>query len=127
MRFAAWFSLVVGILMIGQWAFFLLAGQVPELQAEPIAFAFHLAAESVTAAALIASGVLVLRGSPVGPGLGLIATGLLLYTVIVSPGYFAQHGDWSLVVMFGVLFALSLVSAVQLLRGSRATPVGRGR
>ena len=40
----------------------------------------------------------------------LIAMGMLFYTVIVSPGYFAQKGQWGYVVMFGVILILALAS-----------------
>lgn len=45
MKFAAWYSILVGLLMLAQRLFFLLAGQVPELQAEPYRIAFHLVGE----------------------------------------------------------------------------------
>ena len=35
MTVAAWFSVTVGVLMLGQWPFFLFAGQVPELKTKP--------------------------------------------------------------------------------------------
>jgi hypothetical protein len=35
---------------------------------------------------------------------------MLTYTVLVSPGYFAQLGQWPLVAMFAVLLILTLVS-----------------
>ena len=121
MRFAAWCSLVIGSLMLAQWTFLIAAGQVPELRTEPIAIAYHLAAEVVTAVALIAAGILLLRRHPRGVALGLVANGMLLYTVIVSPGYFAQHGQWPLVAMFAVLLALALNSVVQLARTEART------
>jgi hypothetical protein len=37
---------------------------------------------------------------------------MLRYPVIVSPGYFAQQGQWSLVDMFAVLPILDLASIV---------------
>jgi len=48
-------------MMLGQWAFFLAAGQAPEIQSAPIALAHHLAAEAATVAALIVCGVAALR------------------------------------------------------------------
>ena len=50
-------------MMIAQWSFFLLAGQAPEVQAEPVRLAFHLAAEFATAQILIACGIGLLRRS----------------------------------------------------------------
>lgn len=105
--------------MIAQWAFFLAAGQTPEARTAPIALAFHLAAEAATALTLIAAGILLLRSSPAGPAVGLVANGMLVYTVIVSPGYFAQLGQWPLVGMFAVLLGLALFSIRQLARGMR--------
>jgi len=120
-KFAAWSSLAIGVLMLAQWMFFLGAGQVPEIRTEPVALAFHLAAEAATALALITAGVLLLRGRALGITLGLVANGMLIYTVIVSPGYFAQLGQWPLVAMFAVLLALAIVSIVQLQRAKASS------
>lgn len=93
MKFAAWYGIAVGVLMLGQWAFFLLSGQTPEIKTEPFRLAFHLAAEFGTALGLIASGLALLRGAAWANGAYLTSAGMLLYSVIVSPGYFAQLGS----------------------------------
>ena len=116
MRFAAWYSLVVGCLMLAQWTFFLAAGQVPELRTEPYRIGFHLAGEAVTAMMLIVAGAGLLRGKTWARPVGMTALGLLIYTAIVSPGYFAQQGVWPLVAMFAVILALALFSLRQLMR-----------
>ena len=118
MKFSAWFSIIVGILMFSQWGFFLAVGSVPEMVSEPVRIAFHLAAEFITAACLIVSGIALLRGKPFAKGLALFAAGLLAYTAIVSPGYFAQQGQWPLVGMFAAILALDVVSAIRLHRSS---------
>ncbi len=110
MKFAGWSSVIVGVLMLGQWIFFISAGQVPELETEPIRIGFHLAAEGVTAIALIATGVMALRKRPGAARLGLVANGMLAYTAIVSPGYFAQKGEWPLVGMFAVVLGLAIIN-----------------
>ena len=112
MVFASIFALIVGAGMIGQWIFFLVTGQVPELQTEPLRIRFHLAAEFATAIALLAGGVALLTGQSWGQWLYLLAMGMLLYTVIVSPGYFAEKGQWAFVGMFAVVLLLALVSIV---------------
>jgi len=114
MRFVAWYSIAVGALMLGQWSFFLAFGQVPELQTEPFRIAFHLLGEGVTAIALIVSGIALLRGASWGREAAFAALGMLTYTVLVSPGYFAQLEQWPLVGMFGVLLVLTVVSYVLL-------------
>ncbi len=118
MKFPAWYSILVGVLMIGQWGFFLAVGAVPEVQTEPIALAFHLAAECATAICLVAGGLALLRQAVWSKKLALLAAGMLAYTTIVSPGYFAQQGQWPLVAMFVGLLVLDCVSAWVLMRAS---------
>ncbi len=114
--FAGWFSLLVGLLMVAQWVFFLVTGQVPELHTEPIRITFHLVAESVTAVSLMIVGMGLLRTKSWGRSAGLFAPGLLVYTAIASPGYFAQTDEWPMVAMFGVLVGLAAASVAVLAR-----------
>jgi hypothetical protein len=83
---------------------------VPELKTEPFRIAFHLAGEFLTALASIAGGLGQLTGAPWGRPTYLISIGMLLYTLIVSPGYFAQRREWPMVGLFALLFVLALVS-----------------
>jgi len=64
MRFVAWSSILVGVFMFSQWGFTLGTGQAPEVRSEPIRLTFHVAAEFVTAALLIISGIGLLRRKP---------------------------------------------------------------
>ena len=116
-RPVAHYCIVVGALMAIQWLFFLTTGNVPELETEPLAIGFHLAAELATAVALILAGTGLLRGSRRAPGVTLLALGMLLYAIINSAGYFAELGVWLMVAMFGVLLVLTLLSVSALIRG----------
>ena len=116
MRFAGWFFTVVGFMIIAQWIFFLATGSVPELQTEPIAIGFHLAAEFLTALSLLVAGIGLLRKAANARNFGFFAAGMLAYTVIVSPGYFAQLGQWPLVGMFAVLLILDVFSVMILFK-----------
>ena len=118
MRFVAWYSMLVGVFMLAQWGLTLGTGQAPEVQSEPIRLAFHLVAEFATAALLIFSGIGLLRRTSWARLLSPVALGMLLYTVIVSPGYFAQQGQWAPVFMFAILFLLAVVCLVLLWRSS---------
>ena len=115
MKFTAWCFLLIGVLMFGQWGFSFATGAVPEVTTEPVRLAFHLAAEGTTALCLIVGGIALLLHKRWAPKFGLIAGGLLAYTVIVSPGYFAQQGQWSLVGMFAVLLLLDILCVIRLL------------
>ena len=93
MKFTAWYAILVGILMIVPWTFYLATGRVPEVQSEPIRLAFHLAGEFSTAICLIVAGWAVLRARLWSRPFILAALGMLVYTVIVGPGYFTQQGQ----------------------------------
>jgi hypothetical protein len=121
MMFAGVFAIVVGIGMIGQWAVTIAQGNIPGPEAGSeagrgrVEMLFHLAAEALTALALISSGAGLVLAQDWAYPVYLLATGMLLYTVIASSGYFAQLHEWPMVVMFGVLFVLALVSLVLVL------------
>ncbi len=120
LKFAGWFGLITGVLMVVQWTFFLVSSQVPEIRTEPIRLSFHLAGELATALALIVSGWAVLRSIAWGHRTLLVAIGMLTYTVVVSPGYFAQQGQWIFLGMFGLLLVLAITSTVILIRATPA-------
>ena len=110
MTFAAIYAIVVGLGMIGQWTIAFATKQIPELETEPFRIWFHIAGEFVTAAILIVGGVGVLGGSSWARSTYLVAMGMLLYTAIVSPGYFAHKRQWPFVGMFAVILILAVVS-----------------
>ena len=111
-KFAASFSLLVGLGMIGQWAASYFSKQIPELKTEPIRIAFHILAEVVTALVLIVSGVALLMNASWGRDIFLISIGMLFSTSIVSPGYFAQKGQWAWLAMFVTIIGVSALSPV---------------
>jgi len=110
----AWYSVVVGLGMIGMWTVSLLRRQVPELRDEPIRIGFHLAGEFMTAMALLVAGSALLLNAGWATGTSLAAMGMLLYTTVVSPGYFGQKRQWPMVAFFGLLIVLTLASIVWL-------------
>jgi hypothetical protein len=117
-RFPSWFAILVGISMVAQWSLFLLSGNVPELRTEPVRIGFHLAAELLTALVLMVSGTGVLAAKRWARPLLLVGLGMLVYTSIVSPGYFAQRGEMGFVLMFGVVLALTGAAIVSVLKSS---------
>ncbi len=119
-KFAGWYGILVGLLMFGQWGFFLATGQVPELRTEPIRLYFHLAGEFCTALCLLIGGLALLNRRRWAETVYLVAAGMLLYSLIVSPGYFAQHGQWVLLAMFAILLALAVVGIVVITRAKGA-------
>lgn len=104
---AAAFAVLVGAMMFAQWAFFIAAGEVTELETEPVRISFHLAAEFLTAAVLMVAGFALIRGKDWAFPVFMLALGMLSYTIVVSPGYFAQDGEYVFVGMFAILWILT--------------------
>ena len=116
MKFPAWYGILVGLLMITQWTFSILAGSVPEFQNAPWEIAFHLAAEFSTALVLLLGGIAMLRSIAWSRAVLLLGLGMVIYSEIVSPGYFAQLNQWAFVAMFAVLLFGAVWSSMLLLK-----------
>jgi len=108
-RIAAVYGMLVGVAMIGLWITLLLTGEVPELETNPLEIRYHLAAEVLTAVALVGSGAGLWQGRRWADRAFAVALGLLLYTVINSAGYYADLGDVGMVGVFTALTALTAV------------------
>jgi hypothetical protein len=114
MKFAAWYGIWVGLLMIAQWTFSVFSGSVPELQSEPWRIAFHLAAEFTTAVMLIVGGIALLKSIAGSKQVLILGLGMVIYSEIVSPGYFAQLNQWAFVAMFAILLLGAAIAVRQL-------------
>jgi hypothetical protein len=112
MLFAAIFSIIIGVGMIAQWSLFYFSKQIPELETEPIRIGFHIVSEMVTAVLLIFGGIGLLTQLAFGRDVYLISMGMLFYTAIISPGYFAQKGQWAWMAMFLVILILGLFGVI---------------
>ena len=106
------YCLVVGVLMAAWWAVDIRRGALARDRARP-EIILHLAAELVTAALLVAGGAVLLAGGITG--VALAGLGMLLYTVIASPGYFIARHQWAPAAMFAVLAILSAAAIAWLL------------
>jgi hypothetical protein len=102
-RYPIGFALAVGMSIIAWWAVVFATGQVPEMAGAPVQLAFHVAAEIATALVLIAAGAGMALRRAWGRTVCLVGLGMLLYTVVGSPGAFAQTGQWPILVVFAVV------------------------
>jgi hypothetical protein len=109
MTLAAVYAILIGIFVILQWVYFLATKQVSELETEPAKILFHLAAECVTSVALLVGAWGLLTDRSWGRQVHLISMGMLLYTVIDSPGHFVEIRNWSMVGVFVILLASTLI------------------
>ena len=104
------FTLVMGSAMLGLWFVLYTQKQIPELVTEPVRIGFHIAAEMITAILLVLSGIALLMGWQIATWLYPLSTGMLFYTAIVSPGYYAQKGQWGFVWMFLIILLLAFAN-----------------
>jgi hypothetical protein len=109
----AWYAIAVGLLMAGWWTVELRGGALERPDRARVELGLHLLAEFATAAALVAGGALLLATD--AAGLTLVGLGMLLYTVIQSPGYFLARGEREPAAMFAILIAATLSALVVLL------------
>ena len=112
---AALFSIFIGISMMSVWILFYVTGSIPELETAPAQIAAHLAAEFVTAVLLIVGGLAMIKDKSWGLNLYLFSMGMLVYTLIQSPGYYLQLGDMAMTGMFAVFLVISLWFLVPLI------------
>jgi hypothetical protein len=108
-----WYAVVVGLLMTGWWSVELRAGALDRPDRTRAELRLHLVAEFLTAALLVVGGTVLLATD--GTGVVLAALGMLLYTVIQSPGYFLARGERAPVVLFAVLAMTTSAALVVLL------------
>jgi hypothetical protein len=106
------FSIFVGIAMLAIWIVQLISGQAPELQTAPIEIAMAITADWLTAIMLLVVGVGLLSKCNWAYKLYFFALGMLIYSVLISSGYFGQMGNTIFVGLFAVLFVLSAIFVI---------------
>jgi hypothetical protein len=108
-KLASIYSIIIGIAMICMWIVFILTNQVPEINIAPLKISYHLLAEFLTAILLLIGGFGLFTKKEWGFNLYFISMGMLLYTVIVSAGYYADLGEMIMVVMFTVFQIVTIL------------------
>jgi hypothetical protein len=104
----AWYAIAVGALMGAWWAIDLSGGALERPDRSRTEMELHLAAEFLTAFALVASGITFLIVGAAATAFTAAALGMLLYTLIVSPGYFMARRQYAPAAIFAVLAVLTL-------------------
>jgi hypothetical protein len=115
-----WYPIVVsalmGVALLGLWGRLLFRSAIPELNAGLPSIRFHIVVELLTAAALLGSAIwLAVADSPTAHLAATASLGAIAYSTINSPGYYADRGNWTVVVMFGALTVIALTAILVLL------------
>lgn len=108
-KVVAGYSIFVGLCMIVMWIMFYCTGEIPELSTKPAEIGLHITGEMITAVLLIIGGYAIFTKRSWGLQVYSVSMGMLLYTLIVSPGYYVQKGEFLFVIMFSVLLFLSVL------------------
>ena len=106
------YSIFIGVAIIGLWIMLILKKEIPELKDEPITIYFHITAEMLMGLLATVSGILLIIDLPWAPLLFLISSGLCMYAVINSAGYYAQRKTWIFVILFAVIFSISTILSI---------------
>ncbi len=114
--FVAVLAFAMGLAIAGLWTMLLATHQVPELRDHDVAIRYHLAAEYLLAAGLLAAGLATIAGASFATPLAAAAFGGLLYSSINSAGYYAKLGQRAFVTMFGVVEVLAVAGLVAVAR-----------
>jgi len=109
---AAIYSILIGVSIIGMWTMLYITGSIPEFDTEPIRIGMHLVAEIATGIILILGAYGLLSNKRWGYNIYLISMGMLIYTLLVSPGYYAEKGNYFFVGMFAIILFFSIVFIV---------------
>jgi hypothetical protein len=107
------FCMLVGGLIAVWWAAEIRHGALSRPDRSRAEIGLHLTGELATAALLLLGGGWLLLADRTD--LALVSLGMLLYTVLVSPGYFLNRRELPPVVMFGVLALTTLAAIVVLM------------
>jgi len=118
MNFVAYYSIFIGIMIITQWLFFILTGNVPEFTTAFWEIIFHIIVEFLTAFILLITGWRMITKRKDAIQGNLVAQGMLIYSAINSSGYFAQLGQWIFILIFFAILVFSLISVFKLLNAN---------
>lgn len=103
------YSITMGMAMIAMWTMFWITGAIPEMMSRPWEIAMHLTAEFTTAGLLVVSGIGLLYQARWATRVNVFASGMLVYTLIQSPGYYLQRNAMIFVLMFAVGFLITVM------------------
>ena len=109
---AAIYSILIGVSIIGMWTILYITGSIPEFDTEPIRIGMHLFAEIATGIISILGAYGLQSNKRWGYNVDLISMGMLIYTLLVSPGYYAEKGNYLFVGMFAIILFFSMMFMV---------------
>lgn len=103
------YSITMGIAIIVFWSVVWASGGIPDLITKPWEIAMHLSAEFTTAGLLLVSGFGLWFGARWALRVNVFASGMLVYSLIQTPGYYLQRNALIFVLMLAVSFLITVL------------------
>ncbi|QVK17927.1 hypothetical protein KHQ81_14035 [Mycoplasmatota bacterium] len=115
-KVASIYAIFMGISMIGMWIVFYLSSSIPEINTKPVELGMHVLAEILTAIVLILAGIMMWLRKKRAKTIYFLASGMLLYTLIMSPGYFLQKKEIGFTIMFASFLIILIIIIISLIK-----------
>lgn len=103
------YSITMGAVIFAFWSVLWATGALPDMLLKPWEMVMHLTAEFTTAALLLGSGIGMWFGARWALRMNMFASGMLVYSLIQTPGYYLQRNAMIFVLMFAVAFLIAVL------------------
>jgi hypothetical protein len=103
------YSITMGALIVVFWSVLWANGAISGMYLKPWEVAMHLSAELTTAGLLLVSGFGLWFGARWALRVNVFASGMLVYSLIQTPGYFLQRNAMIFVLMLAVSFLITVL------------------
>jgi hypothetical protein len=103
------YSITMGVAIIAFWSVLWAIGAIPDLMNKPWEIAMHLAAEFTTAGLLLVSGLGLWFQARWALRVNVFASGMLVYSLIQTPGYYLERNAMIFVLMLAVSFLITVL------------------
>ncbi len=103
------YSITMGAAIVAFWSVLWVTGAIPDMQMKPWEIAMHLTAEFTTAGLLMVSGFGLWFGARWALRVNVFASGMLVYSLIQTPGYYLQRNAMIFVLMLAVSFLITVL------------------
>jgi hypothetical protein len=102
----SYYSIFIGMSVIGLWIMILVNDQLPEGKTE---LTFHLVSEFIMAVLCLLSGILILMKKNIGKLLNISGLSMISYSVLNAAGYYGERDNLSMMILFIVLLFVTLI------------------
>ena len=103
------YSITMGVAILVFWSVLWAIGSIPDMLTKPWEIAMHLAAEFTTAGLLLLSGLGLWFRARWALRVNVFASGMLVYSLIQTPGYYLERNAMIFVLMLAVSFLITVL------------------